>query len=395
MPTFLTLLLAYTLSQFFRSFLAVIAPELAHELSLSPADLGNISAIWFLAFALAQLYVGWSLDRIGPRLTMAGMMVLAVAGSLVLASAQRLGVCLAGMALIGVGCAPIYMGSLFLFARSMSGAGFAQRSSLLLGLGSAGNLLGSTPLAYASQAIGWRMTFVGIAGATAVAAGLIAWIVRDPPRAEPAPGEHDLIGGLLKIISLRALWPVLPITLVSYAVLLAERGLWVGPFLADVHHLDVLPRGNVVLMMATAMAVGALAYGPVERLGFSHKSIVVAGSVVTGLLLVLLSLFGDRSVLVAALLLALIGAAGMTYVQLIAHARQFFPQGLLGRGMATMNLLYFGGAGLLQPLSGALVASLKGRGLAPSVVYGDLHLGFGVLLLLATAIYLFAKRQPG
>ena len=174
MPTFLTLLLAYTLSQFFRSFLAVIAPELAHELSLSPADLGNISAIWFLAFALAQLFVGWSLDCIGPRLTMAGMMVSAVAGSLVLASAHGVGGCLAGMALIGVGCAPIYMGSLFLFARSLGGAEFAMRSSLLLGLGSAGNLLGSTPLAFASQTMGWRMTFFGIALATAVAAALIA-----------------------------------------------------------------------------------------------------------------------------------------------------------------------------------------------------------------------------
>ena len=395
MPTFLTLLLAYTLSQFFRSFLAVIAPELAHELNLSPVDLGNISAIWFLAFALAQLYVGWSLDRIGPRFTMAGMMAAAVAGSLVLASAQGRGGCLVGMALIGIGCAPVYMGSLFLFARSLGGAQFAMRSSLLLGLGSAGNLLGSTPLAYASQTIGWRMTFTGIAIAAAVAAGLIAWVVRDPVRAEPESGEHALIGGLLEIVSLRALWPILPITLVSYAVLLAERGLWVGPFLADVHHLDAVPRGDVVLMMATAMAVGALAYGPAERLGFSHKSIVVAGSVVTGLLLVLLSWFGDRSVLVATLLLAMIGAAGMTYVQLIAHARQFFPAGLLGRGMATMNLLYFGGAGLLQPLSGTLVAGLKNRGLAPSIVYGDLHLGFGLLLLAATAIYLFAKRRPG
>jgi MFS family permease len=395
MPRFLILLLAYTLSQFFRSFLAVIAPELSKELNLSPADLGNVSAIWFMAFALAQLYVGWSLDRIGPRFTMAGMMTAAVAGSLVLAGSHGLGGCLAGMALIGIGCAPIYMGSLFLFARSVAGAGFALRSSLLLGLGSAGNLLGTTPLAYASQTVGWRMTFVGIALATTLSAGLIAWLVRDPVRAEPAPGEQDLIGGLLKIISLRDLWPILPITLVSYAVILAERGLWVGPFLADVHQLGAVPRGNVVLIMATAMALGALAYGPVERLGLAHKSIVIAGSAVTGLLLVVLAMIGDRSILVAAILLALIGAAGMTYVQLIAHARLFFPEGLLGRGMATMNLLYFGGAGLLQPLSGLLVGSLKGQGLAPSAVYGDLHFGFGALLLAATAIYLFAKRQPG
>jgi predicted MFS family arabinose efflux permease len=297
------------------------------------------------------------------------------------------------MALIGVGCAPIYMGSLFLFARTSTAPRFAVLSSLLLGLGSAGNLLGSTPLAYASQTVGWRTTFLGIAAATAVAAALIALVVRDPPRAEPASGAHGLIAGVLKIVSLRALWPILPLTLVSYAVILAERGLWVGPFLADVYHLDAVPRGNAVLLMAMAMSAGAFAYGPAERLGLTHKSIVAAGSIATGLLFVALSQVGHDSLLVATLLLALIGAAGMTYVQLIAHARLFFPDGLLGRGMATMNLLYFGGAGLLQPLSGALVAGLKGQGREPAAIYGELHLGFGALLLLATAIYLFAKPQ--
>jgi len=45
MPAFLTLLLAYTLSQFYRAFLAVIAGDLARDLSLTPAELGNLSAV--------------------------------------------------------------------------------------------------------------------------------------------------------------------------------------------------------------------------------------------------------------------------------------------------------------------------------------------------------------
>ncbi len=392
MPTFLVLLLAYTLSQFFRSFLAVIAPELSHELSLSPADLGNISAIWFWAFALAQLYVGWSLDRIGPRRTMAGMMVLAVAGAAVFASARGFYSCMLGMALIGLGCAPIYMGSLFLFARGPRKDRFALLSSLLLGFGSAGNLLGTTPLAVASQWIGWRIAFAGIALATAIAAALIGWVLRDPERVQHPTRQQGAIAGLVEILSLRALWPFFPIALLSYAVLLAERGLWVGPFLANVHGLDVVPRGNAVLVMAAAMSLGALAYGPADQLGVSRKAIVAAGSLVTGLLFVVLSIWGAHSVFIATLLLALIGAAGMTYVQLMAHARQFLPEELLGRGLSTMNLLLFGGAGMLQPLSGALVARMQAAGASAASTYGDLHLAFGLLLLGATAVYLAARR---
>ena len=393
MLQFPVLLLAYIISQFFRSFLAVIAPELSRELALSPRDLGNMSAIWFWAFALAQLYVGWSLDRLGPRRTMSAMMLAAVAGAIVLASAQGIAGCLLGMALIGFGCAPIYMGSLFLFARGGGGTErFALMSSLLLAIGSLGNAISSSPLAAASQAFGWRPTFLAIAAATALAAGLLAWLLRDPPRIDPATDDQGLLAGLGAILSLRALWPFLPITFVSYAVILAERGLWVGPFLAEVHGLTPVPRGNAVLAMALAMSVGALAYGWADRLGLGRKEVVTAGSLVTAAMFFLLGAAGGSSLPLAVATLALIGAAGMTYVQLMAHAKLFVPEALLGRGISTMNLLYFAGAAVTQQVSGAAVAQMKAAGMSAAATYGALHEGFGLLLLAGTAVYLAARR---
>ena len=62
MRTFLVLLLAYVLSQFFRAFLAVVAGDLSRDLGLGPADLGAMAAAWFWAFAAAQLPLGYALD---------------------------------------------------------------------------------------------------------------------------------------------------------------------------------------------------------------------------------------------------------------------------------------------------------------------------------------------
>ena len=41
-------LIAYIFSQFFRSCIAVIAADLARDLGLGPAELGNLNAIWFI-----------------------------------------------------------------------------------------------------------------------------------------------------------------------------------------------------------------------------------------------------------------------------------------------------------------------------------------------------------
>jgi MFS family permease len=69
LPGLAALSLAYVVSQFFRTAIAVVAPELARDLSLDPARLGVLSSAWFWAFAAAQLPIGVALDRWGPRRT--------------------------------------------------------------------------------------------------------------------------------------------------------------------------------------------------------------------------------------------------------------------------------------------------------------------------------------
>ena len=391
--SFLVFLLAYTLSQFFRAFLAVIAPELARELGLSAADLGNISAVWFLVFALAQCPVGAALDRIGARRTVPTLMLAAVAGSVLLANAGSRRDCIVAMGLIGLGCSPAYMGALYVFGRLFPPSRFALIASVFLGLGSAGNLLGATPLAFAAREFGWRQTMLGVGGATLLSAVLVLLLVRDPPRADRPAGHQSLIGGLWEIMTIRALWPLFPVTATGYAIIAGERGLWIGPYLADVHGLDPVTRGNIVLAMAIAMSVGALAYGPLDQWLGTRKWIVVTGNVVAGLGFLALWATPKPPIGQLVALMSLIGGVGMTYAVLMAHGRAYFPDHLLGRGITFLNFLFIGGACVLQPLSGAYVDALQQARLPPADIFARLHLAFGVTLLAATAVYLFSQDK--
>jgi predicted MFS family arabinose efflux permease len=394
LTTFLVLIFAYTLSQFFRAFLAIVAGDLARDLGLNAADLGAVSAIWFATFALAQFPVGWALDRFGPRRTLATFMVLAVVGAAWFAVADSFADSLLAMALIGLGCSPVLMASLYVFGRMYAPERFAMLSSLMIGLGSAGNLLGSSPLAWAVQAFGWRGAMAGIAGITAASVGLVFVALKDPPRVEAHATGSTLLGGLAQIVSMRVLWILLPLSLVSYAAVIATRSLWIAPFLADVHGFDVTQRGNGALAMAVAMTAGALAYGPIERALGSPKATTAAGSVVTGLAFLALGWAGDRSSLAALSLLALLGATGMTYAILMAHGRLFFPAHLLGRGVTFLNFAFIGGAGVVQWLSGQFVQAERAAGVPADEVFGRLFLVFGLGILAATAVYLFAPAKP-
>jgi len=204
-------------------------------------------------------------------------------------------------------------------------------------------------------------------------------------------GSRGLFGGIGEILKIRALWPLLPITAVSYAVVLAERGLWAGPYFSSVHGLDAIMRGHALLVMAAAMSAGAMIYGPLDRLLGTRKWVVFGGVAVTALCFALLALPGV-SLTMAIILMGLIGGFGMTYGVLMAHGRSFVPDHLLGRGITLLNVLFIGGAGVLQPLSGWLMTRMQHH--PPAEAHATLHLIFAGLLAAGLMIYLFARDNP-
>ena len=390
MRVFLTFLAAYVLSQFYRSFLAVIAPELAHELVLDPQALGNLQAFWILGFVATQFPVGWALDTIGPRRTVSLQMLAAVIGALLFATAHSASALNIAMLLIGAGCGSIYMGAIYMFGRIAAPQRFALLCSWLLGLGTAGNLLAASPLAWVAQSIGWRGAMIGMAGATALSALSVLLLIRDPA-CITSHGSRGLFGGVGDIVKIRHLWPLLPITAVSYAVVLAERGLWAGPYFSSVFGLAPVARGNALLVMAAAMSAGAMAYGPLDRLLGTRKWVVFGGVSVTAICFAALALPG-LPLTAAIIIMGLLGGFGMTYGVLMAHGRSFVPDHLLGRGITLLNVLFIGGAGVLQPLSGALMKRLADT--PPEQAYATLHLIFAGLLVASLVVYAFAQDNP-
>ncbi len=394
LTAFAVLLVAYLFSQFFRSFLAVVADGLSRDLGLGPAALGDLSAVWFAAFALAQFPIGHALDRHGPRATVTLFMVAAVMGAGLLAAAPNYPVAVVAMAAIGIGCAPILMGSLYVFGRSEAPERFALLSTMMIGLGSLGNLLAATPLTLAVEVFGWRGALGAVALGTAVSTGLVWLMLRDPPPLAARAGGRSPFGEILALARMRPLWPILPIVTVSYAVLIAERSLWIGPFLAGVYQLDSLAVGNAALAMAVAMTVGSLVYGPVERWVGSPKRVVLTGSAVTAALFLTLGFFPAMPVGAAIGSLTLIGACGATYGLLMAHGRSFFSNHLLGRGVTFLNFLFLGGAGIVQILSGRHIEQAAKSGADIATAYGRLHLAFGAALLASVVIYRFSREDP-
>ena len=85
LKVFIFFAFAYILSYAFRSVNAVIAPELMADLKISNAQLGLLSASYFIGFSAMQIPLGISLDKFGVRRVESILLLMALAGTLVFA----------------------------------------------------------------------------------------------------------------------------------------------------------------------------------------------------------------------------------------------------------------------------------------------------------------------
>jgi predicted MFS family arabinose efflux permease len=396
------LLLALTLltglSQFHRSALGVIAPELSADLALSPAMLGAANGMFFAAILVMQLPVGIALDRLGPRLVVAGLSMIAVLGLVLQGLATDGTTLLVARALIGIGCAASFMSAVVLCARWYAGGDMTLALSRIFALSQIGILLAGAPLAWLAGWLGWRDAFLISALLTGLAA--LAWwrLVQNDPPHKPAPARkpeslREALRGQFSIWRLPGLSRVLALHLVAYAAAATVIGLWAGPYLADVHGLDAKARGRALAAMGLAMPIGLLLVGPLEKHFFPRAALVTAGAALSALMLIGLALWPTPPLPVAlGLLVGLIFFSSYP-VLLVTEARGLFPDHLVGRGATTVNMAQLVGSALLPLLVGLVIGFFPiEEAVRPEIAY---RAGFAVLagsLLLGLAGWLLLPR---
>ncbi|WP_027882862.1 MFS transporter [Meiothermus rufus] len=343
---FILLLLAYFLSYFFRAANAVISPDLRQDLGLSSAQLGLMTSLFYLTFALVQLPLGSLLDRFGPRFVHPGLMLLGAVGALLFASAQDFLTLSLGRALLGIGFAAALMGALKAFSLWFPASRYASVSSLYVAIGASGAIAASSPLAWLKEQIGWRGVFEWGALVIVAVAALVALGVRNAPKGTVLPPSTQA-GSAAQIWQSGLFWRMGWLNFVLGGGFLAWQTLWGGDFLFKVRQMGSLEVGSLLFAFSLAAVLGFLLCGPLaDRFGLP-RVLLVAGVCFT-LGPALLALWPGMPPFGLYACYVLMGFCGAFNILTLSQARLLFPTALTGRAVTAINFMGFIGVFLLQ-----------------------------------------------
>lgn len=372
---FLCFASAYFLSYAFRAVNAIIAPDLLRDIGLQNADLGLLSAAYFLSFASLQLPLGIWLDKYGPRRTEAALLLFAAAGAAIFASSTSLAGLWIGRALIGVGVSACLMASYKAYRQWFAPEQQSQLASWMLMFGTAGALTATVPVSEAVPLIGWRGVFWVASGLILASAAAIFFLLKkvETARAQPAPatpaastgqGYGDVFGS-------RYFRRMALLATVNQASFVALQTLWAGPWMMTVLGMNKQQTANVLFMfnLCLMLAYLALSWWAPRHVAHGSKSgwpllrvvgIGVGGSLVMQMAMLMTSASWSWILWIGLALCATV----MTLVQ--TSISLSFPAALAGRANSAFNLLVFVGAFAVQWGVGLVIDVFSAWGASPA-----------------------------
>jgi sugar phosphate permease len=368
---FCLLAFGYLLVYFHRLCPAVVALDMQADLHASGALLGFLAAAYFYPYALMQLPSGLLSDSWGPRKTITVFFALAGSASIFLGIVESMGLAILARILVGLGVAMLFVPTMKVMTNWFKTEEFSRMTGILMAVGGLGAYTASRPLAWLSDKIGWRGSFVAIGAATLVVAAAIWFLVRNTPQdmglpvvnrpAQDSFGKAKAIGlaqGMKMVLSSGPFWLIAAWFFFSFSIFFSFGGLWGGPYLMHVYGLSKAETGNILGMLALAMIVGSPFFSWLSDKVFrSRKKVIVLASIITLGLTIPLAFFPDAmnrpSLYLLCFLLGMFNSA--VVVVAFTSAKELFPVEIAGTSVGLVNLFPFLGGAVAPPLLGAIL----------------------------------------
>lgn len=386
---------------------SVMVPELMRHFSLSAAEFGLITSLYYIAYTPMQIGVGVLTDIFGPRKMLTFAVSICAIGSLIFGTSESLWLLGVGRFLIGFGSSFAFVGVLKLAAIWLPTSRFALFAGLATALGMVGAMIGDVQLSLLVSRIGWQDTiFIGtVFGFVLIP---IIWLVVRDTHGDPAVMEpiervsiSEALWGVWSMARNQQMWLCGLIGLALYMSLSLFAELWGIDFLQKFYGLSSADASRANALVFFGWLIGAPLAGWISDVLRSRRMPLFIGCILSAFCLLTILYFPPKNVYVLYSLLFGYGVFSSAEVICFAIGRENCPFHMSGSAVAFVNMLVMFGGMFFQQKVGKILDMgwtgklIDGVRVYPTEAYQNALIMIPVALAIAMVLILLLKESFG
>lgn len=348
---------------------ATIATNLMSDIRISATELGVISSVYFLFYALIQPLIGVITDKFVPRKVLLISFFITLLGSILFTYADTLAMAILSRALIGIGTGGIFIPALKLLSEYYTAQETTRVSALFMGLGCiGGSFLATMPLTYFDGLFGWRKTlfYYAVVGVFIMISAVFVFRSKEQQaQTEKSVVDKDPINykDIVKALLFSRNFIIIQVIFfTSIGVYLSFQGLWATKYLSEVIHVSPETAGGIIMCLPLGYFVGSLLAPYVSEKIYQSKMVAIQfGLIIMFLAWSSITFFcAAFTPLIISLFILVIGiATGIICPLIFASIDDNVPQKVIGLSLGITNLSSLLGVFVFQILTSMIVQNFS------------------------------------
>lgn len=356
---------SFVLFQFMlQSSPSVMIAPLMQSLSINITHVGFISSSFFYPYILLQIPAGFFVDRFGAKKVLVTSLSLCSIACVLFASSHTEYTADFSRIIMGIGCSPAVVCTLYLGKTYFKASQFALVAGLLEMLGMIGGAMGEALLAFLVQTINWRSTMLICA---LICIGILAMVVcfldrQKKPTLLPEDSRtetNSLYQDLLFIGKRPQLWLTGLYTGLMFTIITTFASLWAIPFMSTLYQTSIEKAATLSATLFLGVALGAPCYGILAGRLNTYKYLLIGGALFSLAFMLIIVYVPHISLSTMYILLFILGVFSASYVLPFDIIKRMTPVKTHGTAMGYTNMMcIILGAALLQPLLGYILDNM-------------------------------------
>ncbi|MBB72029.1 MAG: MFS transporter [Legionellales bacterium] len=342
-----------------------INQELMAAFQINGTELDFLTSVYFLSNVIFLLPAGLLLDRFSTRKIFLTALSICVVGTLAFSLASSLPLATICRFLTGIGSAFCFVGCVRLASRWFPAKRMALVTGLIITMAMIGGMVAQTPMTLLTIAVGWRHALMIDAALGAVILGLVYLFVQDCP-----PHMRDKLAQDNEYLSVEGFWHSMKTAYLNsqnwlgaiYTCLMnlpvmILGAVWGTLYAEQVHHLSKTQASYITDMIFLGTIIGAPLAGWLSDRMEKRKPLMLAGAIVSIILVSVIIYIPDVSLSVLMALFGLLGLITSTQVISYPTIAESNPSALTAASVSVISFTTIGGGGVvLLPFFGWLMS---------------------------------------